>query len=595
LTLIILKTITIKNFMSIGAVSQTVDLTQHGLTLVLGENLDLGGNDARNGVGKSSMISAICYALYGQALTNIKKNNLINSINKKNMSVSIEFEAHGVSYKIERGRAPNFFKYFVNNEAVSESQNNDEAQGENKDTQKEIDRVLGISHTMFRHIVALNTYTGPFLSLGAGKQRELIEELLGITLLSQKAENLKKLIQATKQSVEQEEFKIHTLKNSNARILTAIEELNQRRLKWAQSQASKIQELTEGLDALQHLDVETEIQAHKINVAYRELQTSERNLRAQLKSKTTQHQQLSSQQTHLLTQYSQVQNHNCAMCGQTLHDSKQTSILSDLESKITKLDTSITTLQTEIEGLNGELIEISGLGEGLNPQTTLYQTVDEAYAHKNSVAMLEKELGRAREETNPYEAQSGSLNNTLQEVSYDTLNQLTNLRDHQEFLLKLLTSKDSFIRKKIIDQNLNYLNHRLSEYLANLNLPHSVRFSNDLGVDIAHMGVEFDFDSLSRGERTRVCLALSWAFRDIFENMNTSINFMAVDEILDLGLDTSGLEKSLEVLKRMSRDRNKNILLISHREELQSRCDHTLTVLKENGFTRFEWDYVPSV
>jgi len=107
--------------------------------------------------------------------------------------------------------------------------------------------------------------------------------------------------------------------------------------------------------------------------------------------------------------------------------------------------------------------------------------------------------------------------------------------------------------------------------------------------------VDFDFDSLSRGERTRVCLALSWAFRDIFEHMNTSINFMAVDEILDVGLDSTGLERSLETLKAMSRDRNKNILLISHREELQSRCSQVLSVIKEDNFSRFEWDYTPAV
>ena len=96
---------------------------------------------------------------------------------------------------------------------------------------------------------------------------------------------------------------------------------------------------------------------------------------------------------------------------------------------------------------------------------------------------------------------------------------------------------------------------------------------------------------MSRGERTRVILGLSWAFRDIFEHMTTSINFMAVDEILDQGLDQNGVEKALETLKNMSRDRKKTILLVSHREELIPRCSQLLGVIKENGFTRFEPDY----
>jgi len=595
LTLIKLKNVTIKNFMSVGAVSQAVNLASNGLTLVLGENLDLGGNGNRNGVGKSTLVSAICYALYGQALTNIKKNNLINSINKKNMAVSIEFEANGNNYRIERGRSPNFFKYLINDESVSENGSADEAQGENKDTQKEIDRVLGISHTMFKHIVALNTYTEPFLSMSGGKQRELIEELLGITLLSQKAENLKKLIQTTKASIEQAEFKIATIKSSNARIQRAIEDLHLKISRWDQTQNTKIAELQTAISEMRQLDIESEISAHKNNAAFKELQTSLKNLRAQLHSKNSHNQGLQTQLTSLLTQYSQVQEHKCAMCGHQLHDSKQTALLTELEEKITRLDRSSQTQAQEINELESEISELLTLGAGLEAQPTFYKSIDEAYAHRGSVELLEAELSRLSASENPYRDQVGNLETTLQEVSFDELNSLSTLRDHQEFLLKLLTSKDSFIRKKIIDQNLNYLNHRLNDYLTNLNLPHQVKFSNDLGVEIMHMGVDFDFDSLSRGERTRVCLALSWAFRDIFENMNTSINFMAVDEILDVGLDTTGLEKSLEILKSMSRNRNKNILLISHREELISRCDQILYVIKENNFTTFSDDYTPAV
>jgi len=543
----------------------------------------------------STLISAICYGLYGQALNNIKKNNLINSINKKNMSVSIEFEANGNSYKIERGRAPSFFRYIINDESVNENKSADEAQGENKDTQKDIEKVLGISHTMFKHIVALNTYTEPFLSMGAGKQREIIEELLGITLLSQKAENLKKLIQTTKASIEQEEFKIHTVKNSNARILSTIESLNQKTLQWNIQHQNKIQELENALVALSHLDVEKEIQSHKDNLVYRELQTALKNTQSQNQTKAQHLSQLKAQQTGWLTQYSQIQEHNCAMCGQKIHDEKQTSLLDDLEHKITRLDKSIQTLEQECQVLTQELSELQGLGSAVSLNPTFYKSIDEAYEHRNSLTLLSAELDKLQLETNPYQAQVGSLNSTLQEVSYDSLNELSQLKDHQEFLLKLLTNKDSFIRKRIIDQNLSYLNYRLGEYLTGLMLPHQVKFSNDLGVEIMHLGVDFDFDSLSRGERTRVCLALSWAFRDIFEHMNTSINFMAVDEILDVGLDSTGLERSLETLKAMSRDRNKNILLISHREELQSRCSQVLSVIKEDNFSRFEWDYTPAV
>lgn len=588
--MISLRNVTLKNFLSVGAVPQTIELQNIGLTLVLGENLDLGGGGSRNGVGKTSLISAICYALYGQPLTNIKKDNLTNAINKKNMSVSIEFECNGNSYRIERGRRPNFFKYIVNDQYVNED-NNDEAQGENRDTQAQIDQILGISHTMFRHVVALNTYTEPFLSLGAGKQREIIEELLGITQLSQKADKLKELIKATRNQIEQEEFRIATVKKSNDHILGTIREFEQRISRWHTEHEAMLEQTQQALSQLSEIDINLEIEHHRVRTERNQADQHLRTLVSEMRTKRQHHNQLKTQQDHLLKQYIDVQNHTCAMCGQNMHDSKQAEVLNDLEIKITKLDRNIQTLETEIATLDSRQTELQTQLRGLPQVDTVYRDINSAYEHKNSLNQLENSLDRLQKEVNPYVDQAASLNNTLQEVDYANVNSLTTLREHQEFLLKLLVNKDSFIRKKIIDQNLAYLNHRLKEYLLGLSLPHQVKFNNDLSVEIAHMGQDFDFDNLSRGERTRVILSLSWAFRDIFENMNQPIDFLSVDEILDQGLDPQGLERSLEILKGMSRDRGKNILLISHRDELIPRCTRVLSVIKEDGYSRFEWGW----
>jgi DNA repair exonuclease SbcCD ATPase subunit len=156
--------------------------------------------------------------------------------------------------------------------------------------------------------------------------------------------------------------------------------------------------------------------------------------------------------------------------------------------------------------------------------------------------------------------------------------------------LKLLTNKDSFIRKKIIDQNLSYLNARLGYYLNHMGLPHTVNFNNDLTVNITELGRDLDFDNLSRGERTRLILSLSWAFRDVWESLYQPINTIFIDELIDNGLDTSGVEAAMAVLKKMSRDRHKSIWLVSHRDELAARVSTILHVKKENGFTRYEND-----
>ena len=171
------------------------------------------------------------------------------------------------------------------------------------------------------------------------------------------------------------------------------------------------------------------------------------------------------------------------------------------------------------------------------------------------------------------------------------INSLTKLKEHQEFLYRLLTSKDSFIRKKIIDQNLSYLNARLNQYLEELGLPHEVVFQSDLSVEITELGRELDFDNLSRGERNRLILGLSWAFRDIFESTNTPINLLFIDELIDSGMDTQGVEASMAILKKMTRERHKNVFLISHKDELTGRVNSIMNVVKENGFTSFGEDF----
>ena len=213
------------------------------------------------------------------------------------------------------------------------------------------------------------------------------------------------------------------------------------------------------------------------------------------------------------------------------------------------------------------------------------------YEHKQNVSQLKEALDRSKTEVDPYQEQIDELQNSaIQEIDWTTVNDLTSYKDHQDFMLKLLTNKDSFIRKKIIDQNLAYLNNRLTHYLDKLGLPHQVVFQNDLAVEITQLGQDLDFDNLSRGERNRLILGMSFAFRDVWESLYQNINLLFIDELIDSGMDTSGVENSLGILKKMGRERKKNVYLISHKDELVGRVTHVLKVIKENGFTSYEND-----
>ena len=248
-------------------------------------------------------------------------------------------------------------------------------------------------------------------------------------------------------------------------------------------------------------------------------------------------------------------------------------------------------IDSDTTSINNIKVKVAELGElGIQPEV-FYDSLDDAYNHRNSLEQLKKELTNLGNQADPYAEQISEMEETgIEDVKYDTLNELTRVKEHQEFLLKLLTSKDSFIRKRIIDQNLAFLNKRLAFYLERIGLPHTVIFQNDLTVLITELGRELDFDNLSRGERNRLILSLSFAFRDVWENLYQPINLLFIDELVDSGMDSSGVENSLAILKKISRERKKSVWLVSHRDELAGRVNNIMTVIKENGFTSYNTD-----
>ena len=686
-----IKKLTVKNFMSVGNATQGIDFDRRDLTLVLGENLDLGGDGSRNGTGKTTIINALSYALYGNALSNIRKDNLVNKTNGKNMLVSLDFSVGSQDYRIERGRKPNVLKFYVNHEAQAAT---DEAQGENKETQEAIERVMGMSHDMFKHVLALNTYTEPFLSLKANDQRAIIEQLLGITLLSERADRVKELNRQTKEGIAQEEFRIRAVQEANKRIEEQIESLRRRQTLWQTKYDSDLAALVAQYDDLATVDIELELAAHKELATWSQLK-QQRDSRDALVARQTAWQQKHdaevatasraysdknrinietelanwaalaeyNQQARditelekliarcvadeakelklvekLRTEISELQNHKCYACGQDFHDANHESVLAAKQAALQEASLQALATNTQWIEHTDALLTLGNLGD---QPTTHYKTEAEAIRHSSELNSLKQTLDTKTAETNPFTEQLSELEDVvvppmpathydteaeaikhssqinslltqitnkhaetdpygeqiadmqtkaLQTVSYDALNELTRVQEHQDFLLKLLTSKDSFVRKKIIDQNLSYLNSRLTHYLDRMGLPHTVKFMNDLSVNIEELGRELDFDNLSRGERTRLILSMSWAFRDVWESLYHPINLLFIDELIDNGLDTAGVENALGLLKKMSRERNKSVWLVSHRDELAGRVENILKVVKENGFTSYNTD-----
>ena len=693
--MIIFKSLTIKNFMSVGNITQGIKFN-NDLTLVLGENLDLGANGSRNGTGKTTIVNALSYALYGNALTKIKLGNLINKTNEKGMVVSVEFSKNGIDYKIERGRKPNILKLFIGDQEIDDS-----AQGDNRETQKTIEDILGLSHEMFKHIVALNTHTEPFLNMKVSDQRDIIEELLGITLLSEKASVLKELIKDKKDSIKQENFRITAIKESNKRIEQQILGLEQKHKIWNKSQLNdvtdlytkittlessindveleismqrdleiyntkqtKLSEMTRtisslvlkqstwdtthdndisniatAIEKLNSVDIELEMQSQNDLIEFKKQESLMLDARRRTISNNAEITRGENTIVSLQDELTSLSAHTCHTCGQDIHDDKQSEMISSKESTMKQLLIEVDALYStrdelkletnsyvtgnkpythynsleealnhkhSLETLNLQLIEknqevnpyieqvdelskdIAEIDIGDKPNT-FYDSLEEALNHKHSLETLNIQMETRANEVNPYTEQIESTkNDALQEINYDAINDDTSILEHQNFLLKLLTDKDSFVRKQIISQNLSFLNSKLSHYISIIGLRHLIEFKDDLSVEITDLGKDYDFDNLSRGEKNRVILSLSWAFRDVWENLYSPINLLFVDEVIDSGMDDAGVENSLIILKSMAREQNKSVWLISHKNELISRVNNVMNVIKENGFTSFE-------
>ena len=580
--MITLKNITLRNFLSIGQVTQAVNFDRQELTLILGENLDLGGDGARNGTGKTSLIQALSYALFGVPINSIRKDNLVNRTNGKNMMVTLEFSVNGIDYKIERGRKPNILRFYVNSDL---QKGLDDAQGENKETQAAIEKVIHMSSDMFKHIVALNTYSEPFLALKNNEQRAIIEQLLGITLLSEKAEVIKGLVKDSKDDIQQEEFKVKAIEEANKRVKEQIDSTKRRQKLWKMKHDEDLERLAIDYQRLITIDIANELQAHKDLTAYNEKRKTIDDLNKLIARCVADEAKEQKLVNKLTTEINDLRDHKCYACGQEFHDQKHESVLDEKIKASHEAAFQVLTINKQFMEHTQALKDLGVLG--MMP-TTHYDTEAQAIKHSSQLENLIKDIERKSDEVDPYAEQITEMENqALQEINFDKINQLTRTMEHQKFLLDILTSKDSFVRKKIIDQNLSYLNGRLTHYLDKIGLPHQVIFKNDLQVEITELGRELDFDNLSRGERNRLILGLSFAFRDVWENLYSPINTLFIDELIDSGLDTMGVENAIAILKEMSRRRQKSIWLVSHREELAGRVPNVLKVIKENGFTSY--------
>lgn len=404
---------------------------------------------------------------------------------------------------------------------------------------------------------------------------------------------------------------------------------------WFEKNQREIADLRKTYDKKNSIDIETELKNHSLVTSYNQRVKDKATQDSEIKRATADCVRYDKEIKKLEAEIAQLHEHKCYACGQELHDDQHTVVLAAKEEALAlavsshniSLDHPVTlgenkialgkmpsTLykteaeafkhSSELESIKHKITDKENEADPYADQAaellpsvttpgkqpvTVYDTEAEAVTHSSTVANLLTQIENKNAESDPYAEQIVDMEQqALQVTNFDTINSLTKTMEHQKFLLDLLTSKDSFVRKKIIDQSLVFLNSRLSHYLEKLGLPHQVLFQNDLTVEITELGRELDYGNLSRGEANRLILGLSLSFRDVWENLYSPINLLVVDELIDAGMDATGTENSISILKELARNRHKSIWLISHKDELTSRVSNILKVVKENGFTEYQ-------
>lgn len=585
--------LSMRNFLSYGNNTTVINFNRGGkTTMIVGENLDdAADGSAANGAGKSAIINAIAYALYDKPISDISKDKLINNINRKNMEVGIVYRIGSDVYQIRRtrgakvGAAGNYVHYWKNGTDITpDSVDN---------TNALIEADLGVPYEIFVRVVVFTANHRPFLELPAKSttgpnQTAILEELFGLSsvsakakLLSSQASECEKRLEFAKRQVEIQEQEI-------ARREALIASARNRMEQWESTHEQQIKQTAKQIAAAKHIDFETEHrklqELEALRAELTNVQSAARKHKRDVQTCTAAIEKAQAEQQHL-------ENATCPYCSQHYAEAKLKLVdvvhdLDEHEKRLTLFTESLNQANEHVSQLSSKIDELEN--------DISYPSIAALVAAQNGISVLESKLEDLLDASNPHVETLSDLENAeLPVVDYAEINELSDTHKHMKFLQKLLTRKDSFVRKKLLDTYLPFLNGRLEHYLRELGLSHQVEFTHEMVASISKFGRELDFGNLSNGQKARVNLALAFAFRDYIEKTNVRFNMCILDEVLDSGLDSSGVQAAIRMLKHKARDTNTSLFVITHRSDVESAFDYDLRVRLQDGFSNIVDSYDP--
>ncbi len=558
-----------KNFLSTGNQFTEIDFLKHSTNLIIGTN----------GAGKSTVLDALTFSLFGKSFRKINKPQLINSVNEKDCVVEVEFSINGTQWKIQRGIKPAIFKIWRDDNLLDQS-------AAANDQQKWLEQnVLKMNYKSFTQIVILGSSTFvPFMQLTPGNRREVIEDLLDIRIFSSMNTVIKEKIRSVKETVKVLELKKESLLEKVQMQENFIEELENRGKKNIESKELKIGELLveennwmgDNEEKNREL-VELQSKLESYNGATEKLRTLG-NLKGKISNKVS---------TITKEHKFFTQNTVCPTCDQDIEETFRINRIKDAQTKAKELQSGYKELEEAIkeeEERERQFLtlskEITTLTHGISKNNT------QIAGCQRQVRDLESEIQRITDNLanrNIEHEKLTSFKDNLK-TTYDELAQHKDTINYYDFSYSLL--KDGGVKTKIIKKYLPLINQQVNRYLQLMDFYINFSLDEEFSETVqSPIHEDFSYSSFSEGEKMRIDLALLFTWREVARMKNSvNTNLLIMDEVFDSSLDGVGTEDFLKIIRFVIKDAN--VFVISHKESLHDKFDDVKRFDKVKGFSR---------
>lgn len=559
-----------KNFLSTGNVFTEIDLSSKSTTLIVGTN----------GAGKSTILDALTFALFGKPFRKINKPQLINSITQKNCLVEVEFSVGTQQYKIVRGIKPSVFEVYQNGSLLNQS-------AEMKDYQELLEKqILKVNQKSFCQVVVLGSATfQPFMQLPGGQRREIIEDLLELniftvmnSLLKDKVQHNTSLIndcindrKIIESKIEMTEEHIKDLQKNNETVIKQkkilIEKLNK-----------QIAEYKNKLETINN-----EISVLKNNINDEESVSKKINKLSQLKHQINAKSKVLKDNIDFFNK-----NESCPTCGQDIEESFKHNCINENETKLSEIENGLQKLSVEYDSTNQRLNEI------IEVTNNLRNLEIETIEIKTSINSLTKQIEQSNQEINNISEFNSDTSSDNKIVEYNKeLKKLEKkhselLEDKNIYLAASVLLKDTGIKSRIIKQYIPVINKLINKYLSSMDFFVSFELDENFNETIkSRYRDNFTYASFSEGEKQKIDLALLFTWRAVAKLRNSiNTNLLIMDEVFDSSLDHNATDYLTNIIYDVAK--NNNVFIISHKEHMNEKFSNVLRFKKVKNFSQLE-------